>query len=372
MFMFKVNVNLRKKLDYSYRIYVGSNVFDELFSLFISHNKFSKIGVVTDSNLQNIYLARGHFLSKFPVFSFPAGEKSKNIATVVELAKELIESGFDRKSLLVAFGGGVVGDVAGFLASIYMRGIQFVQVPTSLLAMVDSSIGGKTGVDTEAGKNLIGTFYQPELVVIDTSYLKTLPPLETKNGIAEILKHGIIFDRNYFSVIEKSSICDFDPEKIDSIFTQRIIARSCEIKGFVVSKDEKESGLRQILNFGHTVGHGLEKLSNYDLPHGICVAIGMLVEAKISKNAGILSEFDFKRIKNVLEKFSYLDYINEIKNLDFERFFSIITADKKNVKGGVRVVLIDKIGKVYSKNGLFSFEISKEEIKKALYEILSY
>ncbi|MGC8764350.1 MAG: 3-dehydroquinate synthase [Brevinematia bacterium] len=366
--MLTVKVWLKKKLDYSYNIHIGSGILTDVLVGFIKDKGISKIGLVTDSNLKSIYFKESSQLLKdVDVFTFPAGERSKNINTVLNLLESLLKAGFDRKSLLIAFGGGVTGDIAGFLASIYMRGIPFIQVPTSLLAMVDSSIGGKTGVDTEFGKNLIGTFFQPQIVIIDTLFLKTLPELEIINGMAEIIKHAIIMDSKYFCQLEEFS---FTSEGIDSFFTQAIIKRSCEIKGSVVSKDEKESGLRQILNFGHTIGHGFEKLSDYNLSHGICVAIGMLVEANISRNLGILPEADFRRIKNILDKFGYLNYINEVRKIDFSDFYSVISSDKKNVKGGVRFVIIERIGKVYSKNGQFSFEIAKEDIKKYLYEIL--
>ena len=309
----KVFVKLTKKIDDSYYIHIGNKITKDFLCRFFSKKSYSKIGIVTDSNVYKLYSSqiKGFFTKDIDIFSFTAGEENKSIDTINTLTENLLKSGFDRKSILIAFGGGVTGDITGFLASIYMRGIRFIQIPTTLLSMVDSSIGGKTGVDTNAGKNLIGTFYQPKMVIIDPEYLYTLPEIEILNGFAEIIKHGIIFDKKYFETIEKLETIT----NLEMLDTSRIIKRSCEIKSYVVKKDEKESGLRQILNFGHTVGHALEKIANFSIPHGICVAIGMLIESCISKNKKILNLSDYHRIENVLEKFSYLNYFNKIKNL---------------------------------------------------------
>ncbi|MGC8769916.1 MAG: 3-dehydroquinate synthase [Brevinematia bacterium] len=348
--MQKVSVKLKKKIDYSYNIHIGSNILEDCLKDFFKQKNFSSIGVITDSNIFKIYVEKlkPYFPEKAKFFSFPAGEENKNIETILKLSSSLQKENFDRKSLLIALGGGVTGDITGFLSSIYMRGIPFIQIPTSLLAMVDSSIGGKTGVDTEFGKNLLGTFSQPLAVFIDTEFLKTLPEIEIKNGMAEIIKHGLIFDKNYI-------------DKLNKMNYEEKIKRSCEIKGYVVSKDEKESGLRQILNFGHTVGHGIEKLFNFILPHGICVALGILIESKISVQKNILSLKDYNQIEKILDDYEYLSYIEKIKGLDIEKLFSIMLSDKKNLKGNVNVVLIKEIGKIYTREGKFSFSVSRDE-----------
>ncbi len=217
--------------------------------------------------------------------------------------------------------------------------------------MVDSSIGGKTGIDTEFGKNLLGTFSQPLTVIVDTEFLKTLPEIEIKNGMAEIIKHGLIFDHRYTYNLKNMSY-------------EEIIKRSCEIKSYVVSNDEKETGLRQILNFGHTIGHSIEKLFDFKLPHGICVALGMLIESKISVEKKILSIEAYNKIEKIILDYGYMNYFEKIKGLNIERLFSIMLSDKKNLKGRVNVVLLKEIGKVYSKENKFSFPVNKEEFMK--------
>lgn len=363
---FKVPVRLRKRLDESYEICIGENIFPEVFFDFLRKKKYSKIGIITDSNVFRIY--RDKFKEWFKedvvILTFEAGEKHKNIDTVLNLISQMISEGFDRKSLLVALGGGVTGDITGFVASIFMRGIPYIQVPTTLLAMVDSSIGGKTGVDTTFGKNLIGTFFQPEFVIIDVNFLKTLPYLEVKNGFAEVIKHSLIMDERYFSTIE-SLEANF-LKVIEPILMIKIIKRSCEIKSYVVSKDEREGGLRQILNLGHTIGHGIEKLSNFLIPHGMCVAFGIFFESLISMNNGVLSEMDFQRIENLLKKFGYFEEISILKNLDFNELLKILLYDKKNVSREIRVVFLERIGKVHSRDGQFSFKVTEEHITKAL------
>lgn len=348
--MQKVKVKLKKKIDYSYNIHIGTNILEACLKDFFKKKNFSSIGVIADSNICDLYVEKlkPYFPEKTKFFSFPAGEENKNIETILKLSNLLQKENFDRKSLLIALGGGVTGDITGFLSSIYMRGVPFIQIPTSLLAMVDSSIGGKTGVDTEFGKNLLGTFSQPLAVFIDTEFLKTLPEIEIKNGMAEIIKHGLILDRNYIDNLNKMNY-------------EEKIKRSCEIKSYVVSKDEKEGGLRQILNFGHTIGHGIEKLFNFTLPHGICVALGILIESKISAQKNILSLKDYNQIEKILYDYEYLSYLEKIKGFDIEKLFSIMLSDKKNLKGNVNVVLIKEIGKIYTKDGKFSFSINKDE-----------
>ncbi len=355
--MEKVHLDFKKKVDYSYNIYIGKEIASNCINDFLKANSFSYTGVITDSNVNSIY--REKIEAVFPqntkIFDFKAGEEQKNIDTVLNLSSSLLKAGFDRKSILFAFGGGVVGDITGFLASIYMRGIPFVQIPTTLLAMVDSSIGGKTGVDTESGKNLIGTFCQPKAVIIDIKFLETLPEIEILNGMAEIIKHGIIFDRKYFLSLKDSNY-------------EKMVKRSCEIKGYVVSKDEKESGLRQILNFGHTIGHGIEKYFNFSIPHGICVALGMLIEARISLNKKILNPIDYEIIEKTIVEYGYNKYLEKIKNINFDELFKIMLSDKKNIKGNINIVLIEKIGKVYNNGNEYSFPIKYEEILNVLKE----
>ena len=234
------------------------------------------------------------------LITVPAGEKSKRISVVENCYDQLAAQRFERKSFIVALGGGVVGDLAGFVAATYLRGIPFVQVPTTLLAQVDSSVGGKTGVNLRAGKNLVGAFYQPRLVLCDLETLKALPEREFRAGLAEVIKYGIIFDAKLFAQLER------DLPKIlkrDSETLSPIIARCCEIKAEVVSQDETENGLRAILNFGHTIGHAIENSSGYGkFLHGEAISVGQVAAAKLSQKILGLPERDVERIKNLFAR----------------------------------------------------------------------
>lgn len=216
------------------------------------------------------------------VFTFPAGEQHKTRETWTSLTDQLIAAGHRRDSVFVALGGGVTGDLVGFVAATYLRGVPVVQVPTSLTAMIDASIGGKTGVDTAAGKNLVGAFHQPSLVLIDPQLLRTLPPRHLRQGLAEAIKHGVIADAAYFAWIAASLRAILDGD-FDDATALRLVQRSVEIKVGVVAQDEREGGIRKILNFGHTVGHALEHVTGYGVPHGDAVAIGMVVEARLAE-----------------------------------------------------------------------------------------
>jgi 3-dehydroquinate synthase len=221
------------------------------------------------------------------LFSFPAGEQHKTRATWGTLTDQLIASGHRRDSVLVALGGGVTGDLVGFVAATYLRGIPFVQVPTSLLGMIDASIGGKTGVDTVAGKNLVGAFHQPSLVLIDPRLLRTLPAAHLRSGLAEAIKHGVIADAAYFGWIAASLREILDHTESDEVTALRLVQRSVEIKVDVVSRDERESDLRKILNFGHTIGHAIEHVTGYGVGHGNAVSIGMVAEARLAERLGL-------------------------------------------------------------------------------------
>jgi 3-dehydroquinate synthase len=228
---------------------------------------------------------------------FPAGEASKNMDTVVRLAREMIRLGFDRRCALIALGGGVTGDLAGFLASIYLRGIPYVQIPTSLLAQVDSSVGGKTGVDLPEGKNLLGTFYQPARVYIDYGVLSTLPLEHLRNGLAEVVKYGCISNPSLFAFLEEKAeeILSYRPEVLE-----HIIFESCRIKSEIVSRDEREGWLRLVLNFGHTLGHAIEAASGYEMLHGFAVSLGMIAAARLSEFLGLAKVGLSSRIEGLL------------------------------------------------------------------------
>lgn len=272
------------------------------------------------------------------VLLLPAGEQHKRLAAVERLAQQLAKAGADRSSILIAFGGGVVGDLAGFLAAIYMRGLDFVQVPTTLLAQVDSSVGGKTGVNLSQGKNLLGSFYHPRLVVADTEVLRTLPPAELRAGLFESLKAGLIYDRDLFTYVEEHTEALLQ-QKTESI--THVIAESIRIKADVVKQDERESGLRMILNFGHTVGHAIETLTKYrTLLHGEAVGWGMRVAIEASRCRG-LSDAEADR---GLAAIDALD-LPPLPRLSPRRLLHASESDKKHIAGVRNYVLLESIGR---------------------------
>ncbi len=275
------------------------------------------------------------------LITFPRGEESKNLATIAELSSELARRNFDRKDGLIALGGGVTGDITGFLASIYMRGIPFVQVPTTLLAQVDSSVGGKTGVDIPEGKNLVGTFYQPRAVYIDTAVLHTLPGEELLGGLAEVIKYGVIADADFFRFLEenRAAILSLDQSTITET-----ISRCCEIKAWVVEQDEREGDLRRILNFGHTIGHAIEAASDFKLIHGLAVAMGMCAIAELAARTGHLNRDDTARIIRLIRDYGMP--VSIPAELDRSRIKGYLKTDKKTVGGRVFYVLPETIGKV--------------------------
>jgi len=333
-----------------YHIIIKSDILYEIPDDLKNNFTFGKVAIITDSQVGQIY---GNLLLKLfqeaglkaNLFSFQAGEQSKNIETVVKLARELIRARFDRKDIILALGGGVVGDVAGFLASIYLRGIPFVQVPTSLLAQVDASIGGKTGVDLPEGKNLLGTFYQPARVYIDPDVLKTLPETHLRDGLAEVIKYACTLKPKFFNFLEKNSKSVLSLEERALI---RIIYDSCQAKAKVVSKDEKESGLRRVLNFGHTLGHALEAFADYTVPHGFCVAVGMVYACKLSEIIGLAPKGLSQRVEKLLKVYQLPTRVSELglslKEGDVEKIFSYFGRDKKVWKGKLTMVLLKNIG----------------------------
>ena len=264
-----------------------------------------------------------------------------------------------RDSCIIALGGGVVGDLAGFAAATYMRGIPYIQVPTTLLAMVDSSIGGKVGVDTLHAKNAIGAFYQPKKVIIDLNFIKTLPKNEIANGLAEIIKQALIKDKNFFHFLEKNI------DKIlsyDLYILKQTIKRSCEIKASIVMQDEREKGIRKILNYGHTIGHAIESALNYKISHGQAIAIGMSYAAKLSAKLGFLHEGSVIRQNNLLEYIGLPHKLSHHK-LKPRKILEHIQYDKKIINGKINFVLLNSIGDV-----IISDKITLEDIKQILEE----
>lgn len=302
-----------------------------------------KVCIVTDSHVAEIYLEQVEkIVSEHCVstchFVFEAGEESKTLDTVENLYEFLIQQKFERKDMLVALGGGVVGDLTGFTAATYLRGIRFIQIPTSLLAQVDSSIGGKTGVDFRAYKNMVGAFHQPKLVYTCAATLKTLTEQQYISGLGEIIKHGLIKDIAYYQWLKdhREAILERDPKTLIEM-----IAVSCRIKKEVVENDPEEAGERALLNFGHTLGHAVEKLMNFTMLHGECVAVGMHAAAWLSKEKGMISEEVYRDILNTISSFGLPV---DVCGLEPSEIVQISKSDKKMDKGKVKFILLNPEG----------------------------
>jgi 3-dehydroquinate synthase len=306
--------------------------------------KAGKLFVVTTRDVWGLHgasLERGLSGRPYELLFFSGGEQHKRLSEVERLAEEMVAAGADRSSLVIAFGGGIVNDVAGFLAAIFMRGIPVIQVPTTLLAQVDAAVGGKTGVNLVSGKNLIGSFHQPLAVLIDPEVLSTLPEREYRAGLYEIVKCGVIRSPRLFELLERrpGDVLARMPEAVDEI-----IAESVRIKAEVVSADEKEGDLRRILNFGHTVGHALEAETAYErFLHGEAVAFGMNAATRLARMAGCLSEGDQDRILECVARYGPIPPVNGIAA---ERLVSRLQSDKKTVRGSVHFVLPERVGDV--------------------------
>jgi 3-dehydroquinate synthase len=300
-----------------------------------------RYAIITDENVGGIYGAHMAFGN---VIRIPAGERFKTRDTWARVTDEMLSLGFGRDSAIVAVGGGVVGDLAGFVAATYMRGIPFVQVPTTLVAMIDASIGGKTGVDTPAGKNLVGAFHQPSAVLIDPTVLDTLPGRELRAGLAEALKHGVIADAGYFDRTVASLPAILAPGGSTSNAMRSLIEGSVAIKQAIVAKDQKEHGLRKILNFGHTLGHAAEALSGYALLHGEAIAIGMAVESRLAERMGLAETGTAERVRMALSCAMLPSQIPS--SLDLSQLVALTRTDKKARRGHVEYALPSAIGQM--------------------------
>ena len=332
--------------DNSYPIFIGENILENLGEMLKLYNFSRQVVVITDSNVSKhheeaLSKSLNTSLKSFELITIPAGERSKSFRTIENIVTKMLELGCDRQTAMLAFGGGVVGDITGFVASIYKRGVAYLQIPTTLLAQVDSSVGGKTGVNHPLGKNMVGTFYQPKMVWTDLMLLRTLPKNEIVCGLGEIIKYGIIKDSELFEQVAGNL------EKIlalDLELLQEIVMTCCRIKAEIVAEDEKEAGLRMNLNFGHTIGHALEAEMGYKkISHGEAVLLGMLAESRMALSLKMLNKEDFLRIEGLIAKFNLSD---ELKNIDLERLLEFISSDKKAASGKIRFVLPRKIGEV--------------------------
>jgi 3-dehydroquinate synthase len=323
--------------DKKYSIYIGYNILRRLIKEY--WDKYSSSFLITHPLLREIY-KEDLSIPEENVIYVPVGEKSKSFQEVIKISKELAKRMADRRSALFAFGGGVVGDLTGFIASIYMRGIKYIQIPTTLLSQVDSSIGGKTGINIREGKNLIGTFYHPDAVIIDIKTLDTLSEREYKSGIAEVIKYGMIMNYEFFKFLEKNvdSILSKDVDKLLYVIKESLLC-----KKYVVEKDEKESSLRMILNFGHTFGHAIEAKGGYRrFLHGEAVAIGMLLATYLGYKLGFCNYEVLERLKELLMLFGF-----KIKSpYRIEDLMEYIKRDKKAYGGKLRLILPREIGRV--------------------------
>lgn len=334
---------------------------EEIAALGLSGRKFC---IVTDTNVAPLYLesvraAVADKASAVAEYVFPAGEGSKNLDTVRGLYEHLILEHFDRKDILIALGGGVVGDLCGFAAATYLRGVGFIQIPTTLLSQVDSSIGGKTGVDFDSYKNMVGAFHMPRLVYMNISVLKTLPAEQFTAGMVEVIKHGLIRDAGYFSWLMENHerILALDPEAC-----RMMITGSCMIKREVVEIDPTEQNERATLNFGHTLGHAIEKLKCLTMLHGHCVALGALAAMEICRKRGLVSQADMDAYRRAMELYGIPSHVSGLRPEDVIR---ATKNDKKMEAGVIKFILLDGIGHAF-----IDRTVSEEEMKEALSVIM--
>jgi len=326
-----------------YAVVCGTGSLARLDSELRKLGNFSSVHVVTSSKVWNATgksVLRGLDGLKPRVHKFDDSEAAKNLTSVEKIARSLVSAGADRRAMVIAVGGGVVGDVAGFAAASYLRGVALAQVPTTLVAQTDSALGGKTGVNLPEGKNLVGAFHPPKLVLVDSQVLKSLPEREFRGGLAEVIKYGVIADAKLFAFLERNF------ERVlarDARSLEYLIARSVEIKAYVVSKDERESGLREILNFGHTFGHALENVTGYKrYQHGEAVAWGMMAAALYGHEIGVTPAGDAARIIALVRRMGKLP---EWPRVAPKKLMALMGSDKKTRAGKLRFVLTSKIGK---------------------------
>lgn len=344
----------------SYDIYLEES-FEKLSQAAASYEgPKNKICIVTDDTVEKLYLSKVKeellkAFSQAEVFVIPSGEAYKNLDTVKKLYEFLIQNHFDRKDTLAALGGGVIGDLTGYASATYLRGIDFIQIPTTLLAQVDSSIGGKTGVDFDSYKNMVGAFHQPRLVYMNLSALSTLSDSMFSCGMGEVLKSGLLKDAGYYEwcINQMSEI-----QERSLPVLKEMVAGSLKIKRAIVEKDPLEKGDRALLNLGHTIGHAVEKLKNFEMPHGHCVAIGYLCAAHISWSRGLLSNEEFFEIRDMNVGFDLPIFL---EGLNAEDIIAATKSDKKMENGRIKFVLLKKIGKAY-----LDTTVTDEEIEASI------
>lgn len=357
----KMNVLYNKKPCYDILITKGFEELNNELSLFEISDK--KLCIITDSQVGPIYSdALKQVLSasckQVHIFTIPAGEANKTLDTVKTIYEFLIRENYGRKDMLIALGGGVVGDITGYAAATFLRGIDFIQIPTTLLSQTDSSIGGKTGVDFDGYKNMVGAFKMPKLVYMNLETLNTLDDRQFFSGFAEVMKHGLIKDAEFYTwlIDNMYEICERDLDILEEM-----IVRSCSIKKAVVEKDPTEQGERALLNYGHTIGHAIEKFKNFELSHGECVALGAVAAAYISWKRNLLSMEEYYEVRDMFVPF-YLPI--SIDNIKPEEILTLTKSDKKSQNGTIKFILLKKIGKA-----IIDDTVTDEEILAAIKEI---
>ena len=344
----------------SYEVIVEPSALGHVASLVAPFVENRRIAIITDEHVDHLYARRiATQLAGAEIFVISAGEAAKTRDTWAKVTDDMLAAGLSRDTLIVAVGGGVVGDLAGFVASTYMRGIPFVQIPTTLLAMIDASVGGKTGVDTPAGKNLVGAFHQPSLVIADPTVLATLPANHFRAGLAEALKHGVIADAGYFERIAASR----ESTARDERTLTGLIAESVRIKASVVARDERESGLRKVLNFGHTIGHAIESVSNYKLLHGEAVAIGMSLESVLAERLGVAKTGTSDAIRDALNG---IGLPTMFPALDRDAVLAATKSDKKARAGRVEYALPSRVGGMAGEANGWSIAVEDDAVASVL------
>lgn len=371
--MRRVQLLLKKSLDDSYDIEIEKGLFRRIASDLRMKRFAESYVVVTDTKVGRLYAAdlltalkrEKLFLGKITV---PAGEESKSLEKLKEICDELVSLGAHRKTGIIALGGGMIGDLAGFAAASYMRGIPLVQIPTTLLAMVDSSVGGKVGVDLPSGKNLVGAFWQPKKVYIDPEVLGSLPEKQWKAGLGEAVKYGAIRDRSLWDFFEQHvAVWNKDPEKFlpsEWKLVEEMIERCVKIKAEVVMKDEKEGNLRQVLNYGHTFGHVIELMSDYKALHGEAVATGMRMAAALALKLRHMTQVEFNKLNTLLDALG----IGKTKTKGLIKDFVDHMKKDKKAKGDLTVVLVDRIGRCYQQLGKCGIKVDEKLLKEVLKE----
>lgn len=361
--MKKIEIKIPGK---DYPVYIGVNTFDSLDKLIRSKKIFRNLFLVVDRNVMNVHREdvnrfTSNFSGKVFIHEYDASEPAKNFVSLSRIFDDLIVKEFSRDTLVIAIGGGITGDIAGFAAATFMRGVKFIQVATTLLAAVDSSVGGKTGINFNDTKNIIGAIYQPEFVLIDTEFLKTLPEEEIICGIGEVVKYAFLTDQKFFITLKNNL-----PKllKLDSAFTSKIIETCISFKGDVVAEDEKEDGLRKILNLGHTFAHAIEIEQNHIIKHGQAVTVGLVCALDLSRRIGLLDE---KLFGEYIKLPLLLKDKITLKVFDSARIYEIMKRDKKGRNHKIKFVLLQDVGNV-----LIDVEVDQDEVMQSIQQGMNY